>query len=231
MTRAATSLLLWLLRSTFMTNPAQWHLPSLRAPSASAQEAPQRGSEWGLGEKGGGKAHKGDNQPLPDAELPSLPLTGSKSRLTRTTHRTGHKASKRPPWSAVPGNLTPAMSHPLHKSPGSPWAQTSYLSKTDTPVSWRQGEVLHLELFFSLFTFSASLENVAILTVRCHWSHASWWNRTWKAGRWRLIMGKRTLVCMGAVSWFYPGWSVPQAKLPWEVSKQIDLHLQALHCL
>lgn len=104
--------------------------------------------------------------------LPFLSL-GVSPGLTRTTHRTGHKASKRPPWSAVPGNLTPAMSHPLHKLQA-PLGPNVLPEQTDTPVSWRQGEVLHLELFFSHSHFSASLENVAILTVRCHWSHASW---------------------------------------------------------
>lgn len=46
--------------------------------------------------------------------------------------------------------------------------------QTDTPGSWRQGEGLHLELFFSRSHFSASLENVATPTARYHWSHASW---------------------------------------------------------
>ena len=197
-------------------------IPSLRAPLCSRCRGTTERNWMGLGEQGMGKGPQVDNQPPLDAELPSLPLTGSKSRLARTTHGTGHKASKRPPRSAAPGNLTPAMSYPLHELQAS-LGPNVLPEQTDTPASWRQGEVLHLELFFSRSHFSASLENVAILIVHCRWSHASWWNRTWKAGRWRLIMGKRTLACMGGESWFYPGWSVPQAKLPWEVSKQTDL--------
>ena len=44
----------------------------------------------------------------------------------------------------------------------------------DIPMSWHQGEGLHLELFFSRSHFSVSLENVAIPTAHYHWSHASW---------------------------------------------------------
>ena len=62
------------------------------------------------------------------------------------------------------------MSHPLHELQA-PLGPNVLPEQTDTPVSWRQGEVLHLELFFSHSRFSASLENVAILIVRCHWSH------------------------------------------------------------
>ena len=159
-------------------------IPHLELPSALGAEAPQRGSEWGWGNKGWGKAHRWITSPHWMLNCLPFPSPGASPGLARTTHGTGHKASKRPPWSAAPGNRTPAMSHPLHELQA-PLGPNVLPEQTDTPVSWRQGEVLHLELFFSHSRFSASLENVAILIVRCHWSHASWWNRTWKAGRWR----------------------------------------------
>lgn len=108
---------------------------------------------------------------------------------------------------------------PTPRTPGSP-GPNILPEQTDTPMSWRQGEGLHLELFFSRSYSSASLENVAILTARYHWSRASWWNRTCKAGRCMLTVGKGTLACVGEASWFYPERSVPEVKLPWEVNKQ-----------
>lgn len=63
-------------------------------------------------------------------------------------------------------------SEPNNTSP-IPWTQVlpapNFLpGQTDTPESWRQGEGLHLELFFSRSHFSASLENDAILTAHYH---------------------------------------------------------------
>lgn len=97
--------------------------------------------------------------------------------------------------------------------------------QTDTPVSWHQGEGLHLEPFFSRSHFSASLENDATLTAHCRWFRANWWNRTWKAGKWMPIVAKGTQMWAGR-----PGSPTVVSARGWSVlrSRQTTLPLAAL---
>lgn len=108
-----------------------------------------------------------------DIELLPFPSShGANPGVARMAHRTGHKMSWLPPSSAS-GNLNPTAPHPFHEL--QVLLNPNFLpEQKDIPGSWHQGEELHLELFFSHSHFSASLENVAKLTVHYHWSHASW---------------------------------------------------------
>ena len=117
-----------------------------------------------------GKPASGINSPL---EQPSPSSLGPSPWVARTAHKRDHKAPLLPPSPAAPGNLNPIMPHPSHELQDL-LAPNCLPEQTDIPESWRRGEELHQEPFFSRSHFSAFLENVATPTVHYHWCRAIW---------------------------------------------------------